>query len=254
VRNAAGQVFALTASHCTGNYTGGAIGQTWNQATTSAWATIAINPAWATSGCSAGATRCINADVAALQYNSGVSGTFGMVQTSSVGGNFGPGNLTIASTLYATTPNPPAVGDTAYKTGRTTGTTKGPVVATCSDIIFDGGLEVRCLTTAKYWADGGDSGGPAYNRWHPPCSLTRGVRLGYMRVAITRQTLWRCHWATSIRGQESKRNLGWEAYGSNRGFDEVRRASPRKEVVSVCQSSCRIVPSCRLRRSRQHGY
>ncbi len=57
----------------------------------------------------------------------------------------------------------PVVGERVYKTGRTTGRTRGNVTATCVDIRQNGtNIVNRCQTRASYFARGGDSGSPVY--------------------------------------------------------------------------------------------
>ena len=95
-----------------------------------------------------------------------------MAETSSVG-TFASGNLTIGSIrVPASLLNVPIVGDTIYKTGRKTGTTKGRLNATCESIIFGApgtfNVELFCLNTATLCADGGDSGGSVYVAWRVP--------------------------------------------------------------------------------------
>jgi hypothetical protein len=116
VRTASNQVYALTASHCTGNFTGGAIGQRWNQATTDAWGQVAVNPAWSTTGCAPDAIRCVDADAAAISYYAGVSGVTRVAETSTVG-EFTAGNLTIGAQRDVAFPAQVVVGDTTFSLG-----------------------------------------------------------------------------------------------------------------------------------------
>lgn len=93
--------------------------------------------------------------------------------TGHFGGASNTGNLTIA-TWYGSGPRSDAFsGDTVFKTGRTSGTTKGPVTATCVDVgpFSPDMTEVTCATEVAARVEGGDSGAPVYH-WRPPLTLS----------------------------------------------------------------------------------
>ena len=59
----------------------------------------------------------------------------------------------------------PVQGETAHKTGRTTGWTNGPTTATCVDVLALGTTHIRlCQAFVTALVDGGDSGSPVFFR------------------------------------------------------------------------------------------
>jgi hypothetical protein len=162
-----GQERWLTASHCTGDFTGGAIGQYWYQPTEpfNVFGYIVQNPAWAQLGCPNGGFWCNSADVALGAFQPGVHGDFKVAETQVIGTGNNPGNLTVANywTMNDWYTNR-MMGDAVYKTGRTTGTTTGPIASTCTTTAPDDtyGAVVVCAHWAQMFSGNGDSGAPVY--------------------------------------------------------------------------------------------
>jgi len=158
----------LTASHCTGNFTGGAINQSWSNPTDpgNTFGYIVLNPAWTTTGCGPGASYCRETDAALGAYFSGVNGDFKVAETSSIGTGSGSGNTTVGNywSVADWRGDYRQMGDTVYKTGRTSGTTKGPVVSTCTfttpDPVYH--AAIYCAHIARMNDQPGDSGAPVY--------------------------------------------------------------------------------------------
>lgn len=78
-------------------------------------------------------------------------------------GTTSPGSLTIATYRSAPQASNVLVGFPVRKTGRTTGTTAGPVINTCIDLKFgDSNVWLLCQDRFSGVSAGGDSGAPVY--------------------------------------------------------------------------------------------
>lgn len=161
-----GQEYFLTAGHCTHNYTGAGATTFYQPKVPNLLGTEAINPAWNTTGCLSATTYCNTIDAALIAYAPNVSGWSKVAQTSTVGTGNNIGNLTIGSTYGLALPQASvSVGDSVYKTGRSSGSTKGVINGTCVDVDSIGPPPFRslfCQVEAGIRVDGGDSGSPAY--------------------------------------------------------------------------------------------
>ena len=181
VTDSVGTNYFLTASHCTGNYSGA--GTTVFYQPTSSSSNIvgveSINPAWNTSGCMPLVTYCRLADVALVQFSSSSLVSKLVGQSSTVGTGNNAGNITLGS-LYNVAAGGDAIsGTTVIHTGQYGGSTSGTIVGTCADvgpISAQGGAfytEVFCGTDVQASSDGGDSGGPVYHFRFPLSSSYR---------------------------------------------------------------------------------
>ncbi|MET0399968.1 MAG: hypothetical protein ABW277_24475 [Longimicrobiaceae bacterium] len=166
VTAANGQRYFLTAGHCTQNYAGptGRVFYQPGNSTADRVGAEAINPAWSTTGCGAGASYCRATDAAAILYDSNISSQKRVAQSSTVGTGNGSGNLTIGTWYGVGGSGGVGVGQEVHKTGRTTGTTRGPVTGTCvnAGVFAPVNTEVPCAYEAQARANGGDSGSPVY--------------------------------------------------------------------------------------------
>ncbi|HEX8275758.1 MAG TPA: S1 family peptidase [Longimicrobiaceae bacterium] len=161
-----GQRYFLTAGHCTQNYAG-PTGRVFYQPGNSFSDRVgveALNPAWSTTGCGVGASYCRATDAALIQYDSNILSDKRVAQSSTVGSGNSAGNLTIGTWYGVATYGGASVGQEVHKTGRTTGSTRGPVTGTCVNAgVFAGAnTEVPCAYEAQARANGGDSGSPVY--------------------------------------------------------------------------------------------
>lgn len=180
-----GTSYFLTASHCIPNYTGGTGGDVYQDGNdiSEKVGDIASNPAWSTSGCSAGVDYCSNADAALVDVDAGITASKKVAQSSSVGTGNNAGNLTVGATYtIGTQESSLPAGTEVHRTGQTSGTTKGNIEATCVSISYDAAgtiLEVDCATRVDARSDPGDSGGPVY-RWRIPLVTTSRSALGVL--------------------------------------------------------------------------
>jgi hypothetical protein len=185
-----GTRYFITASHCQQNFAGGT-GMQWHQTDGTQLGSTAINPAWATSGCTSGASYCRATDIALVQYYSfftSVDST--LAETSVVGTGSSSGNQTIG-TYYrvASYLGDRVVGDTLSKTGYASGTTKGPLISTCAitppDAVFH--ESVTCANIVQANDIEGDSGAPVYYFRVPfagDVRVAEGVAWGKGTVAV----------------------------------------------------------------------
>jgi hypothetical protein len=118
-------------------------------------------------GFSSAAMRCRNADVLFATASSPAAVRMGTILLATPGSLVVTGLLNVVGTQDAV-----AVGNTVWKSGRTTGTTSSSVVATCVDARIEGGTfneyGVLCTTVAANgnlsFGAPGDSGGPVFTR------------------------------------------------------------------------------------------
>ncbi|HXT18589.1 MAG TPA: hypothetical protein VN706_23375 [Gemmatimonadaceae bacterium] len=163
--NVNGERYFITASHCQRNFTGGT-GMQWYQTDGTQLGSTAINPAWATTGCTAGALVCRMTDIALVKYwpfFTSLDST--AAETSVVGNGSNSGNQTIGSYYrLASYLGDRVIGDTLYKTGFASGTTKGPLIQSCAitppDAVFH--ESVTCASIVQANDIEGDSGAPVY--------------------------------------------------------------------------------------------
>jgi hypothetical protein len=161
-----GSLYFLIASHCTRNFTGG-IDQQWNQSDIgSQVGNTSLNPAWSTL-CIPGASYCRETDAALVAYLGTVAVDYKIAETSGQGTGNNPGNRLVQSYRDVFTPQRGGarmMGDSVYKTGANTGTTKGVVVGTCATTPPDKGnhTSINCANEAAMDDQAGDSGAPVY--------------------------------------------------------------------------------------------
>lgn len=174
--------YFLTASHCTGNYSG-VTGTIFYQPTVSSSNQVgveSVNPAWSTSGCLPGVTYCRLSDAALIQFSSSSLSSKGVGESSSIGSGNSSGNINFGAAYAVASQGDALSGTIVNRTGRTSGTTTGPIVGTCVDagLIWNGSayVEIFCGSEVTATAQGGDSGGPVY-RWAAP--FVPSVRLAH---------------------------------------------------------------------------
>ena len=186
-----GQPYFLTASHCTTTY-GGELGRLWfapsivyNPITgqiainTNAYVgQTARNPAWVTTNCFGGATRCRWTDAMLVKWRNNDYAK-NVYITSVIGSGNNAGNVVIGDEQlvvesmfgpsFTGGPEWPLrdptqmPGMVVSKTGSITGTTTGPLLQTCNIIIpTNTGLGINCGNLAQMREDPGDSGAPVY--------------------------------------------------------------------------------------------
>jgi len=158
----------VTASHCT-NTQGGVESTPYWQPTETAKpvqvATETVDPSYKSTlaGCSSG-RRCRRSDASFAKYVNGTTRTLGAIaRTSSTSSS----NLTIAGSWTITsnaTSSSFTIGETVNKVGRTTGWSKGKVIATCAtvNVAFPSTVTQICQTIVKAKVGGGDSGSDVF--------------------------------------------------------------------------------------------
>jgi hypothetical protein len=158
----------FTASHCSSTY-GGTDGTVYSQGGTRIGYEM-YDPPFFTN---AQNTRCVTgwncrwADVTFVAYDAGVNRLQGyLAQTQWAGsGVWNAGDMNITGHRQINGGSWPIVGDYIDKVGRTTGWTSGQVSRTCFDVYIAGGWGFLCQDQVEAYADGGDSGSPAF-KWN----------------------------------------------------------------------------------------
>jgi hypothetical protein len=158
----------VTASHCTNTQGGVESTPYWQPTQTSKPTQIAtetVDPAYKStlSGCPA-KHRCRRSDASFAKYINGTTRTLGSIaQTSSTSST----NLTISGHWTITsnaTSSSFTVGSTVNKVGRTTGWSKGKVIATCMTVNVDGSDVTQvCQTVVNAKVGAGDSGSDVFS-------------------------------------------------------------------------------------------
>ena len=158
----------VTASHCTNTQGGVESTPYWQPTQTSKPTQIAtetVDPSYKSMviGCPTG-RRCRRSDASFAKYINGTTRTLGSIaQTSSTSS----ANLTISG-HWAVTSNATSssftVGSTVNKVGRTTGWSKGKVIATCVTVNVDGSNVTQlCQTVVNAKVGAGDSGSDVFS-------------------------------------------------------------------------------------------
>jgi hypothetical protein len=157
----------VTASHCT-NIQGGVQSTPYWQPTQTAKpvqiATETVDPGYKSTlaGCPSG-RRCRRSDAAFAKYINGTTSTLGRIaRTASTSSS----DLTIAGGWTVTsnaTSSSFTVGETVNKVGRTTGWSRGKVVATCATVNVSGSSITQvCQTVVSAKVGAGDSGADVF--------------------------------------------------------------------------------------------
>lgn len=131
--------------------------------------------------------RCRTADASRAQYGAGQSFVIGRI------GRTTPLNSVLATddTTYlqidplnpyyrisAEQPNP-VLGQALHKVGRTTGWTRGNVVATCENVsVTDSDITQLCQSLVNAFVDGGDSGSPVFGVHTDGTAFLAGILWG----------------------------------------------------------------------------
>jgi hypothetical protein len=156
----------LLPSHCNRNHVG-VTGMQWEQPTIgSPIGNTTINKAWQVLGCPSGSSFCRYTDASLVAYMSGTQSDSSVAETSTVGSGSSAGNTTVGTyyRAYAQMSGIKGVGDTVWKTGSISGTTKGPIVLTCAATGPDTEFHqfVWCSNVVQANDLNGDSGAPVY--------------------------------------------------------------------------------------------
>lgn len=165
----------ITASHCTYRFGDASDGTPFYQNTLTAGNRIGLETADGdTFSCIKGGTTydCRYADAAFISYDSTQHSQHGTIART-----LGPGGA-FATVINSNSPRfllsmppfqAPVTGDTVHKVGKTTGWTKGAIVATCFDQLWriksQGSFKnfyLLCQYAASYASDHGDSGSPVF--------------------------------------------------------------------------------------------
>jgi hypothetical protein len=157
----------VTASHCTNTQGGVESTPYWQPLQTTKPVTIAtetVDPGYKTTlaGCPSG-RRCRRSDAAFAKYVNGTTNTLGRIaRTASTSSS----DLTIAGGWTVTsnaTSSSFTVGETVNKVGRTTGWSRGKVVATCVTVNVSGTTITQiCQTIVNAKVGAGDSGADVF--------------------------------------------------------------------------------------------
>jgi len=157
----------VTASHCTNTQGGVESTPYWQPTQTSRPTQIAtetVDPTYKStlSGCPSG-RKCRRSDAAFAKYINGTTNTLGSIaQTATASSS----DLTIAGHWSVTsnaTSSSFTVGQTVNKVGRTTGWSKGKVVATCVTVNVSGSnITQICQTVVNAKVGAGDSGSDVF--------------------------------------------------------------------------------------------
>ena len=124
--------------------------------------------------------RCRWSDAALIEYLPGIDAQLGMIYRTTAVSTSGAGSIEIDPTgngfLIIDDEPYPVAGEVLDKVGRTTGWTRGPVVATCVDTGVSGErprVVVLCQDFVESAVGGGDSGSPVFaqNGMNRPVTL-----------------------------------------------------------------------------------
>jgi hypothetical protein len=131
--------------------------------------------------------RCRTADASRAQYGAGQAFSIGRIARTT------PLNSVLASddTTYlqidpvspvyriAAEQPDPVLGQTLEKVGRTTGWTRGAVVATCENVsVTDSDITQLCQSLVDAFVDGGDSGSPVFGTHSDGTAFLAGILWG----------------------------------------------------------------------------
>jgi hypothetical protein len=117
--------------------------------------------------CPAG-RRCRYSDALGARYETGIDNLFGAIYKTTEPGQHSPAPLTIdpVNPRWQITSETPfaLVGQTAHKSGRTTGWLVGPVINSCQTTTTSPDLTIFCQDRVQATPQGGDSGSPVFFR------------------------------------------------------------------------------------------
>lgn len=166
----------ITASHCTYRFGNAQDGTPFYQNTLTSGNRVGLEAADGdTFSCVQGGTtyQCRYSDAAFIAYDSAQHSDHGtLARTLGPGGPFAKVINSSSPRFLLNTPpfQPPISGDSVHKVGKTTGWTKGVIVATCVDelwpLVSQGSLTnfyLLCQYVADYESSGGDSGAPVFS-------------------------------------------------------------------------------------------
>ncbi len=153
----------VTAGHCAGGGLG-TTGSTIHQnVAINSIGSVAINPTGFTGGICPATYQCRYSDVEWVQYSPSSLYSGKKIAETTVIGSGVPGSLTFSLSRVALGSSNLITGLTVRKTGRTSGTTTGSVLATCVDLPEAGTTYwLLCQDQVSDYSAGGDSGAPVY--------------------------------------------------------------------------------------------
>jgi hypothetical protein len=172
----------LTNSHCT-RVRGGVESTVFHQPTTfssgNRVGVETVDRKLFTGGACPATRRCRYSDAAFVKRDSGVSANRGRIAAPAA---FDTLTWDGTSTYRLVSEGDPIVGDVVRKVGRTTGTTRGDVIATCvNSNVSESNITMLCQDRADYTSAGGDSGSPVFSNLNSPQPLDsrlRGIHWG----------------------------------------------------------------------------
>jgi hypothetical protein len=178
----AGVAGFVTNSHCT-RVRGGVESTVFHQPTTfssgNRVGVETVDRTLFTGGACPATRRCRYSDTAFVKRDSGISAQRGRIAAPAA---FDTLAWDGTSTYRLVSEGNPIVGDVVRKVGRTTGTTRGDVIATCANINVSGSnITMLCQDEADYTSAGGDSGSPVFSNLNSPQqfdSRLRGIHWG----------------------------------------------------------------------------
>jgi hypothetical protein len=128
----------------------------------------AHDPPFFTGGICPEGRRCRYSDALGARYERGVDNLFGAIYKTTEPGQHSPAPLTIdpVNPRWQITSETPfaVVGQTAHKSGRTTGWLVGPVINTCQTTSTAPDITIFCQDRVQATPQGGDSGSPVFFR------------------------------------------------------------------------------------------
>jgi hypothetical protein len=174
-----GQRSFITASHCT-NTQGGVEGTPYWQPTQSISpvqiATEVSDPTYFRGGSCPNGRRCRRSDASRAAYASSTGSSLGVIAKTTGANN---NSVTISGNFTVTAEGSPVVGQTANKVGRTTGWSRGNIIATCVNTNVSGSnITQLCQSWVSARVGAGDSGSPVFRQ--PNTSSNNVTLLGIL--------------------------------------------------------------------------
>jgi hypothetical protein len=169
----------VTNSHCT-RIQGGVESTVFHQPTTFAAGNRvgveAVDRPYFTGGACPATRRCRFSDSAFVRRDSGITASQGRIAFNSASG-FGSVAWNGTSVHRLVSESDAVAGLVVRKVGRTTGTTRGTVTATCVNANVSGtNITLLCQDEADYSSAGGDSGSPVFSNLNRPQALDASLR------------------------------------------------------------------------------
>jgi hypothetical protein len=115
--------------------------------------------------------KCRRSDAALFRYTYPAHANFGKIILTTIVGTTSAGSQVVADKRTIGFEAAPLMGQTLWKTGLFSGTTKGPVSGTCVNTVATTGVGYLCQATVDAWAQPGDSGSPVWSADVTPSGL-----------------------------------------------------------------------------------